>query len=114
MLPQESMIHVTTTEDWARATPQDSYVPPGYEQEGFIHCCRPSQLERVLRDHFASAESVLLLVLDPSMIAAEIKYENVIDGQAHPHIYGRLERQAVVREVAITRSADGWPIPTDL
>jgi uncharacterized protein (DUF952 family) len=114
MVSQESMIHVATDEDWARRQPDGGYVPPGFAQEGFIHCCHPSQLARVLRDFFANQDRVLLLVLDPSLIAPEIKYENVIDGMAHPHIYGSLDPQAVVRELSLVREAGGWPIPADL
>jgi uncharacterized protein (DUF952 family) len=89
-------------------------VPPGFAQEGFIHCCHTSQLARVLRDHFANQDRVLLLVLDASLITPEIKYENVIDGMAHPHIYGTLDTAAVARQRTLAREDGSWPIPADL
>ena len=114
MLPQQSIIHVTTDDDWAQSQPDGYYVPPGFAREGFIHCCYPTQLARVLRDFFANHDRVLLLVLDPALITAEIWHENPVDGLTHPHIYGALEREAVVRQLTITRGADGFDIPPDL
>ncbi len=36
MLTQDSLIHATTREIWDVQVPSGSYVPPGFDNEGFI------------------------------------------------------------------------------
>ena len=115
MLTQDAVIHATTPEDWERQEPSGSYVPPGFDQEGFIHCCHRGQLEQVLRDYFGAAESVLLLVLDPAGVAPQIRYElSPSTGEDYPHIYGPLNVSAVSEAIAITRDGPTWSVSADL
>ena len=40
------------------------YAPPGWEGEGFIHCCWADQLSGVLARYFRGEANLLLLTLD--------------------------------------------------
>lgn len=52
----------------------------------------------------------LLLAIDESQVSAEIKYEN-----GFPHIYGSLNRDAIVAVHSMPRHADGhFALPTHL
>ena len=111
MLSQDTLIHVTTEEAWQGAADSGSYFPPGFDAEGFIHCCHRSQLERVLDDHFAARDDVLLLVLERSLIAADVRYERASNGDDYPHIYGPIEPAAVTQSLSATRVNGEWRLP---
>ena len=111
MLSQDALIHVTTEEAWLGATYSGCYYPPGFDTEGFIHCCMRSQLEKVLDDHFITLNNVLLLVIEPSLIAADIRYEQASNGEVYPHIYGPIEPTAVTQLFSATRVHGTWQLP---
>ena len=115
MLTQDSLIHATTREIWDQAAPSGSYVPPGFDSDGFIHCCHRGQLERVLRDYFGKADAVTLLIIDQARVAAEVKYElSPATGEEYPHIYGPLDRATVIETIDITRGGPTWTVAADL
>ncbi|MDA0798167.1 MAG: DUF952 domain-containing protein [Chloroflexi bacterium] len=111
MLSQDALIHVTTQEAWDSAGGSGRYFPPGFDAEGFIHCCHRSQLERVLSDHFAAQVEVLLLVLEPSQITADIRYERAANGDDYPHIYGPIQPQAVTQSISAPKVDGEWQLP---
>lgn len=110
MLPQDALIHVALPDAWESQRASGRYRPAGFDREGFIHCCHPRQLERVLRDHFKTADEVLLLVLDRALIASEIKYERAANDD-YPHIYGPIEPIAVLQAIPTKRVDGAWPLP---
>ena len=111
MLPQDALIHVALPDVWESAKPDGRYYPAGFDREGFIHCCHPNQLERVLRDHFAKADLVLLLVLDRALIVSDIRDERAANGDDYPHIYGPIEPLAVLQEIESKRVDGAWQLP---
>jgi uncharacterized protein (DUF952 family) len=111
MLSQDALIHVTTREAWDVVGQSGLYFPPGFDREGFIHCCSRSQLERVLGDHFATQEEVLLLVLEHSRISANLRYERAANGDEYPHIYGPIEPKAVIQSLPASRVDGKWLLP---
>lgn len=115
MLTQDSLIHATTRELWEAQSASGTYVPPGFEGEGFIHCCHRGQLDRVLRDYFGNAETVTLLIIDATRVVPEIKYEvSPTTGDDYPHIYGPLDVSAVIEAIDVVRDSPTWATPTDL
>ena len=111
MLPQDALVHVALPDAWEAAKPAGRYQPTGFDREGFIHCCHPGQLERVLRDHFSKVDEVLLLVLDPALIASVVRYERAANGDDYPHIYGPIEPLAVTRTLPAKRIDGEWRLP---
>jgi uncharacterized protein (DUF952 family) len=111
MLSQDALIHVTTQEAWEEAGRSGRYSPPGFDREGFIHCCSRSQLEQVLGDHFAAQDEVLLLVLERSLISADLRYERAAKGDNYPHIYGPIEPKAVMQSLSASRVDGKWQLP---
>ena len=115
MLTHDSLIHATTREIWEVQVPSGSYMPPGFDNEGFIHCCHRGQLERVLRDYFGQAEAVTLLVIDVARVVPEIKYElSPATGEDYPHIYGPIDVATVIEAIDITRGTPTWTVAADL
>ena len=115
MLTQDSLIHATTREIWDKQAPTGSYVPPGFDSEGFIHCCHPAQVDGVLNRYFSEAEAVTLLVVDAARVVPEIKYERAPSiGEDFPHIYGPLDPATVIEAIDITRDGPTWSVPANL
>ncbi|WP_267641095.1 DUF952 domain-containing protein [Haloarchaeobius amylolyticus] len=101
------ILHIVPESDWDDDA--DEYRPPSLDEEGFIHCSKPEQVEDVA-NHPANdfPDDSLLVCIDESKVDADIEYE---DG--FPHIYGPLNTDAVasVVEFPITDEGEfGLPI----
>lgn len=91
------ILHVATWRDWNNHLDRDLYFPASFVSEGFIHCCTAAQLEGVLDRYFKNATDLLLLVLDEAKIECEIRYEAGPNGDRFPHVYGHINKSAIVR-----------------
>lgn len=92
--------HIATRADWLEATRSGSYTTSttgrSLADEGFIHASRREQVAGVFSRYYAKAgEPLVLLVIDPSHLPAEVREEEVGD-ETYPHIYGPITPTAVV------------------
>ena len=88
--------HVTTLEAWQLAEKTGFYTTDSLEREGFIHCCRPEQLEGVLNRYYAQASHLHVLHIDESRLTAPLKWERSLAvNDLFPHIYGEINLEAV-------------------
>jgi uncharacterized protein (DUF952 family) len=97
------LYHIAAAADWVRAQRDGEYRIStrgrSLDQEGFIHASTAAQVAPVAnafyRDH---REPLLLLVLDPGRLGAEVRWEPApgFDGP-FPHIYGPIPAAAVRR-----------------
>ena len=106
------IFHLTTTREWAVAQAAGSYGRStrgrSLAEVGFIHCSFAHQVERVADFLYAGEVTVLLLVIDPAAVVAEIRVENLDGGQElFPHVYGPLPAKAVVDTVTLHADAAG-------
>ena len=88
--------HVVLPEVWERFKGRPSYQPQSLQTEGFIHCSYEKQLDAVIQRYYADAESVLVLKLDTAKIRSKLVEEPSTEGETYPHIYGRLNINAVI------------------
>ncbi len=87
------------------------YLPEGFADEGFVHCTDGEQnvadtANRYYRDE---QRMFIVLVIEKDQVAAEIKYED--PDAVYPHIYGPLNRDAIVTVLPLLREADGTFLP---
>lgn len=87
--------HITLPDRWHNASAAGEYRTASLETEGFIHCSEAGQVERSLNRFYRDEPEVLLLTIDPALLASELKYEPAHD-ELFPHIYGPLNIDAVV------------------
>ena len=106
MIAQEHILHVTTPEAWRRAGDTPYYEAESLASEGFIHNCRPAQLRGVLGRHFAGHRALVLLVVDPGRLTSEVREEES-HGETFPHVYGPIDRAAVVSVLPIEADSTG-------
>jgi uncharacterized protein (DUF952 family) len=110
-----SMItHITTAGEWHEAQSEGFYRGDTLPSEGFIHCSRPEQVVRVANGLFRARTGLVLLVIDPSRVTAEIRDEPSGE-ERYPHIYGPLNISAVMAVLPFEPNADGrFSLPPQL
>jgi uncharacterized protein (DUF952 family) len=65
------------------------------DSEGFIHCSLARQVVDVANTRFRGQQGLVLLQIETARVAPEIKYEGA-EEELFPHIYGPLDREAVI------------------
>lgn len=118
------LLHITTAAPWRVALAAGSHVTPSLRTEGFIHLSRPDQVALPANRLYAGRDDLLLLVLDPDRLDAEVRWEPGVptdpESMRFPHLYGPLPVAAVTSVVPWRPGADGTfaepaglPHPTD-
>ncbi|QDX91203.1 DUF952 domain-containing protein [Brevibacillus laterosporus] len=109
------IVKISTEQQWNTAKEQGIYLHPSLETEGFIHCSTPDQFEGVANRIYKGQNNLLLLVIDPTRLSAELKYDPAKDGQLYPHIYGPLNVDAVIRVISFSSDKKGYfSLPAEL
>ena len=109
------LLHLVTAEAWA-AAPDRPYEAPSLAMEGFIHCS-PSEevLLAVANLLYRDEQGELVVVeLDEARVGSEVRWEGPAGpaptGQEHqlfPHVYGPIDRAAVLAVRPVRRADDG-------
>lgn len=103
--------HIVAAEYW-RDTDRDApYEPPGFVDEGFIHCTDGAENVAAVADrHYRDDRRMYIaLVIDKALVQPKIIYED--DTGIYPHIYGPLNRDAILTLLPLHRNADGSFLP---
>jgi uncharacterized protein (DUF952 family) len=106
------ILHIIAQTDWEKAQVHGIYNAPSLATEGFIHFSKPHQVARVANNVFAGRNDLILLVVDPARLTAELKYEPASgtyqpDRELFPHLYGSLNLDAVIRVMPFLPAQDG-------
>ena len=102
----DKIVHICSEEDWQAAQTVGEYQADSLQAEGFIHCSRPEQVVEVANRYYGGSTHLLLLWIDPSQLAAELRWE-ASDGAVYPHVYGPLNLNAIIQVTAFPPNADG-------
>ncbi len=90
--------HVVTAANWQKAVEQGFYEADSLAVEGFIHTSKAEQVQGVLERYYKGQNDLLLLHIDESKLTAPLKYELAPSvNEEFPHIYGRLNLDAVIK-----------------
>ncbi len=95
--------HLTTPARWQPFAGGSDYFPETFDREGFIHLSTETQVAGVLRRYYRGVPRLMQLHVDESKLAAPLKYEAATGGDLFPHLYGPLNREAVVWVEEITQ-----------
>ena len=101
--------HLTSREDWAAALAAGEYDAPSLADEGFIHCSGDEeQTLRVAGRLYAGIGDILVLDIDTDKLNSEVRREpSSRSGEMYPHVYGRINLDAIVRVRHLAQGADG-------
>jgi uncharacterized protein (DUF952 family)/heme-degrading monooxygenase HmoA len=114
----DELLHLALPDDWATARDAGEYRTStrgrSLDEEGFIHCSYPSQLEGVANRLYADLSEVVILHIDPELLDAEVRLEPPAEGvdELFPHVYGPIPAAAVIATTWWDRGDDGvWHRP---
>ncbi len=99
--------HLVPTETWAAADPRAPYAAASLPTEGFIHCTDGVEaLGHTFDRHFgADPRPFVAITLDLDALVVPWRYD-VVDSP-YPHIYGTIDRAAMLGVSRVVREADG-------
>lgn len=103
------LLHIAPHQAWLAATAANAdYVDPSLATEGFIHLSTPDQVLIPANERFAGQTGLVLLVIDPEQLEAEVIFEDCYEsGLEFPHLYGALPLAAVQQVLAFAPKSDG-------
>src|SRR5690349_1869662 len=108
--------HVTSRSAWGEARQSGEYRAESLDTEGFIHCSTGSQVLPVVEKYYMGQIDLLLLMIDPSRLSSDLKWEppsggtpppGVPEGELFPHIYGPINLDAIVNVYPLESNPDG-------
>lgn len=111
----ETITHLASNDAWLAAVKKGIFCADSLSTEGFIHCSKPSQIEGVANTFYHGQRGLVLLVIEPSKLEAELKWEppaepeptHAREGELFPHIYGPLNLDAVIEVLSFESDEDG-------
>jgi len=90
--------HVVTSASWQNALQMGFYEAESLTAEGFIHTSKAEQVAGVLLRYYKGQSDLLLLHIEETKLTAPLKYEMAPSvNEEFPHIYGRLNLDAVIK-----------------
>lgn len=96
------IFHITTLDAWTAQLASDEYTTESLNQEGFIHCSTKEQVKATLERYYGNQKDLLLLHINSSSLLAELKFELVTNGELFPHVFGKLNKSAIVEIEKLT------------
>jgi uncharacterized protein (DUF952 family) len=110
--PEKLIYHIALESDWQKALEKGEYRADSLETEGFIHSSTASQVERTANRFYNGDIGLVLLEIEVEKLPVEVKYEEALEGEWFPHIYGPLFLDAVRQVMPFEAGVDGlfhWP-----
>ena len=103
--------HATPKDHWEASDTADPYVSNDFDTEGFIHCTDSADaLPSVLTTYYKDEPGAwVVLTIDKDRVSSPMRYED--PDNVFPHIYGPLNRDAIVDVRDIPRSDGGRFLP---
>lgn len=90
------LYHVVSATDWTAAAAEPNYEPASLRTDGFIHLSDAHQVAGVLKRYYRNVPNLLLLHIDDRRLTASVTYDVSTNNERFPHLYGPLNRDAVV------------------
>ena len=111
------ILHLMARTVWEQWRDGGVYEAPSLASDGFVHCTGDVHLMLAVANRFYSAEpgDLVVVSLDAARLPSEVRWEAPAhpDGGAptgaeplFPHVYGPLDRDAVVGVRRLARSGD--------
>lgn len=108
--------HIASRRAWREAQPRGDYRAESFETDGFIHCSTNTQVLPVAEKYYPGQRGLLVLVIDPALLSADLRWEppsegapppGVPAGESFPHVYGPINLNAIVKVLDLETNPDG-------
>ncbi len=99
------MLYHLVSQQYFDGQPADEpYAPASLFEEGFIHLsATPEQVTWVAKRFYADVVDLVVLHIDETGLDAPVQWDETPDGR-FPHLYGPLNRDAIVDIAPVTRT----------
>lgn len=112
------ILHLVPKTEFEVAPADQPFVPSPYAVDGFIHCTAEwSVLQQVANNVYRKAPGeFLVLEIDSDRVTAPVRFEppvpqpppdHPLAGHLFPHIYGPINRDAIIAIRSAPRNAEG-------
>lgn len=91
-------------EIWEKFRNETEYEADSLQTENFIHCSYAGQLEVVLERYYKDSKRVLILTIETEKLTSKLVAEPSTGGEIYPHVYGRINRTAIVEVEEMSKS----------
>jgi uncharacterized protein (DUF952 family) len=99
---------IAAIEDWKQAEETGYFQSADLAADGFIHCCSVEQIAKVANAFYTSRTDLVLLEIDESLLDVPVKWEGLPhSSELFPHVYGPIDRQAIVRQMGLQPDSNG-------
>jgi uncharacterized protein (DUF952 family) len=88
--------HILTPQQYTKHNHLDYIEADSLHTEGFIHCSYAEQLAETIQKYFSGLDQVVTLKIDPELLTSKLVIEQSRNGELFPHIYGVLNKSAIV------------------
>ena len=99
--------HIASHSDWSTQQNASEFTAESLESEGFIHASNADQIVDTANLIFSGRDDLLILTIDPDQLTSPVKEEDLYGHGAHPHIYGPINRPAILSSTDFPCSPDG-------
>jgi uncharacterized protein (DUF952 family) len=100
------LYHLLPTSDWAKQ-PTGPYRAASLDSEGFIHCSNRDQVARVANLFYAAQGEMVVLSIAVELLTSPLRDDDIGTGERFPHVYGPINREAIVDVKTLSRDAQG-------
>lgn len=106
------IFHMAPADRWTTWPVHEPYVPAEFAVDGFVHCTEGEELmARVANALYRETPGdFVLLVIDVTKLTAPVRWERPAGADLaplFPHVYGPINREAIIAVRRIQRDADG-------
>jgi uncharacterized protein (DUF952 family) len=115
-LNRPMIYHAVPLAEW-NASPDEPYAPASLAEEGFVHCSPDEAVTLAVVNAFyrTAPRPLVAVLLDETALTARCEWEapspvpppGVADGTLFPHVFGPLNRDAVIRVQEIQWDDEG-------
>jgi uncharacterized protein (DUF952 family) len=108
--------HISSRQAWLEAQQRGDYRAESLGSEGFIHCSTETQILPVAEKFYKGQPELLLLMIDPTLLSSELRWEppsggapppGVPERDLFPHVYGLINLDAIVKVFDLEENLDG-------
>lgn len=108
------IIHCMKKQAWEKIRSADQFGEEGIARDGFIHCSSVGCFWRVAPNFKDVNDELVLLLIDADRLGVPVKWEDADQcGRAYPHVYGPINREAVVGVLPYRKDEAGTWIKND-
>jgi uncharacterized protein (DUF952 family) len=99
--------HLVPVEVWTGLDPSVAYEAVGYAGDGFIHCTDGVEALGATFDRHYGTDTRPFLALTIDLDALDVPWRFDVPGSPYPHIYGPVQRGAIIAVHRVDRGPEG-------